>query len=300
MSTRTFISTMIIGLAIATLPLASAQNGLDGNIIVQLGVAGASTDDIVSNDADVYQDDGEGYSVANCQWILSVNAVVINIAEVESLGVIDDDDLIELAPLLGRINSLGAPWWLERANDTVDSTSDCAQSAEHIRIVVDTDDGWGAPAPMAFATPWSPQAAPTNGIGLGGLNVIEQLLVSEAHVDDVIHNDWYSDQDYGTGFAAANCQLIVAWNTLVANAARTTAVGVISDEDNTTLVDRVVTLPLAEKLAEPSLILDPPYIAPNHATTATAHCTQTIGTLTIIIGDDDHDDRYDDKLPPQS
>lgn len=275
------------------LPGASAGSS---NEIVQVGIGAMSVDDVVENEWELtigyglngigttYSREGggaNGNAATNCQFLLAINTLVVNVVAMDALGLINDDDVFE-GPAYRTLGE-GYKGGHESATN---GTSSCEQHIGAVDVGFEVADGWGEPAPIEAAGLADALQLPGNNLNGGGGNEVIQVGAAIAGVDDVVTND--ADVSIvGTGNAAANCQVIIAWNTLVVNLGTIDQEGTIDDGDdvNESLPNDIAVTPLKmnEREEDEDVLVG-----------GWASCVQTVDSIDLHIGEDD------DTLPPQS
>lgn len=273
-----------VTIALAMMPTASAGTS------VAISAAGAALDDTMGNDADNEQGAnnlmlssitgrGSTNSFANCQMALLFNTIIANLAAADSLALVDEDLLVE-----GRVATDSIGWEESPTWENTTSESSCAQDMGAVVVAMEAADGWGEPAPQGDSIAsmgealWSPQQVD----GDGGVAV--SIAAAGTELDDLLENDFESYQGSGVN-AASSCQILVAWNTLVINAGLASASS--ESDSNETIGDG------GPPIIQPLSKGEPIWYEGNELESSTSSCSQTIASLTLIIGDTP-------EIPPQS
>lgn len=286
MTKTQIILSACVTIALAMLPAASA------GVSVAESVSGSSVEDTMSNDAENSQGannialttrgyGGSTNSFANCQLALFFNTIVINLAAADSLALVEEEALLDgriITPNLIEIDV--EPTW-----DNSTSVSSCTQDIGPVVASIEGSDGFGEAAPQGASIAslgealWSSQQLDGGGGAVG-------VAVSGSNLDDVLENEFTSFQGSGVN-SASSCQILVTWNTLLVNA-------------GVAVADAEVDSNLSSELPEIALPLksqgeyEGGYEGSESSTdTSTSSCTQTIASLTLVIGDTP-------ELPPQS
>lgn len=238
-----------------------------------------------------YGGDGSN-AVANCQILLAVNAIVLNIAAAEGLGLIQDEDTTTLDGLFPILRPIGANGLIGPGNHVVkthNGTASCEQAIGPIKVIHAAAPGWGEAAPVASE---AAAMADTLGAeleqvdGLGGDNAILQETIAAAGLSDVIHNEAHVAITDGEANAVSNCQILIGWNMLAVNAALARSSGEIRDGDT---IDVNLTLGDgrdggdAAKLASVTETYAPDIVGEG----GTSSCKQTIESITLVVGKPD-------------
>lgn len=286
MTKTQIILSACLTIAMVMLPAASA------GVSVAESVSGASVEDTFSNDAENAQGanniamTSRGYgdntnSFANCQLALFFNTIVVNLAAADSLALVEEDSLLNgrvITPNLIEIDV--EPTW-----DNSTSVSSCTQDIGPIVASIEGSDGFGEAAPQGGSIAslgealWSSQQLNGGGVAVG-------VSVAGSSLNDVFENEFTSFQGSGVN-SASSCQILVTWNTLLVNA----GVAVADAEVDTNLSSEPpeIVLPLKTQGEYEGGYEG----SENNADTSTSSCTQTIASLTLVIGDTP-------ELPPQS
>lgn len=290
---NTKLTAILVGASVALVGLAGAAIAGGDDIRQKTKYVTASNDDLVEND--FYTDIGgyngysdNGNSVANCQWLLSVNAIFTNAVAIESLGLVEDEDMIDIIIGLGEY-----PWPGRGADQTTEAhngTASCEQDIGAVRVTMQTADGFGETPPVdgdLFAAASSGFRTQNGGYGSG--KVYQGVRDIYAGNDDMVDND-ADVHIYGSGNAVANCQLLIAWNTAGMNMAMISQDATFEDgvdleigRGETTGGNGLYPPPNGDEV----VTID------NSFTNGDASCKQTVSSIDIHVGDDVF-------IPPQS
>lgn len=264
-----------IALLVGGLTASGAAAADDVNANVGIAFAGAGVENVVENHWDLYMggDETDGSAASNCQFLLGVQTVVISLAAVDHLGLISDSDSFNGDFLFGRskdivVSDQDSEVFVDNA------TATCEQHVGPVGVFLRSSDGFGEAAPMGDMA-----SALNEGRG-GDANVNFGLGFTESRVNDVVSNEAYAELD-GDGSAAANCQILVAWQTAVVSAALVSQEGTITDDD---AVDIITGGPNEILITEDDQKIR---ISAGHAS-----CIQTVESIDLHLGDD--------AIPPQS
>lgn len=244
-----------------------------------------------------------GLAAANCQWLLAVNTVVVSAFDLDQLGLVSDEDVFEQTfeeenngPIItpAGTQSVNGKGW-SGGNTTIvgHGNATCEQDIGPVFVHLDASDGFGEPAPQAVgiveALGEMRSAYEINrGMG-GGSPRIEQKIT------DIDYDAFAGVQNgveiYITGHtnAASNCQLAIAWNTLILSDVDLDQFANVSDDDEETWEG-------------------PPILTfengngngwyggdTSETTTGHSHCRTTVTSITLTTDSDDGP-----VLPPQS
>lgn len=256
--------------------------GANAAIGIGAGIAGASIDDALRNDAEIYQGSpgglqtagrgswGEVGAAANCQMSLLFNTIVANLAAAEGLGLAEDNDEFN-----GRILQEEDPDPVVTWENTT-ATATCDQAIGPVLVVMDAMDGWGEPAPQDNGIASMSTALFENGGGAMGVGI----GLAGADIDDVLENDveiYQGTSGGGSGtHAASNCQLLVTWNTMILNAGLARGEGDAQDND---------TQPDFELPPIGTANVEEKHVAENEMEIATSSCSQSVDSITLVVGD---------------
>lgn len=287
---NTKLSVILVGASVALVGLAGAAFATGGGGIGQSAkYISASNDDLVQNDVyvDIGGDNGDddsGNAVANCQWLLSVNAFFNNAVAIESLGLVDEG-----LDILFPVNSNGDSDdnKVDQSIKSTNGTSSCTQEIGAIRVTLDTSPGFGE-APPLDASALGALASRMGGGGgyIGGGKLYQGVGGVYSGNDDMVQND--ADVDiYGSGNAVANCQLLIAWNTAGTNMASVKQDATFKDGIDIGFPEPVRTLESGNDKPKDKSEIE------HEFANGTATCKQTVASIDLHIGDDVF-------IPPQS
>lgn len=224
-----------------------------------------------------------GVAAANCQWLLTVNTIVATMIEIEQLGLVTDEDEIVVDGGLGLAS--------HRTNDltfVANGTATCTQEIGPIFVHLDAADGFGEPAPQASGLMDAMASiAAARAAQLGELGSIDQDIDSIDKFAIVGVLNVATLEVEGVGNAGSNCQLAIAWNTVVLNDISITQAGTVDDDDSL-LVD------VGEEARPIGIAQEDPTTDVTKSATAESHCRQTIDSITLTMDEDTP------TIPPQS
>lgn len=193
---------------------------------------GRARDLSVGNDADLDAQGDDAKASANCQFLMAVNTVILNLVVAESLGLTDG---VVLGSSSGSSpgsssGSNGRRGHDDDHNETEDertSTATCEQDFGTIRIVNNPSIGWGEVAPHGRALDEVFKAIRNGRNATGTSGGAGATVAGGSHA--LVNRVSMDLRGNGT-HALASCQFVVAANTFVLDATFASATGQTSGD----------------------------------------------------------------------
>lgn len=258
--------------------LPGSHSGTAGSSHASESASGRARDTSVGNDADLAAQGDDAKASANCQFLMAVNTVILNLVVAESLGltggvVVGSGSGGSGSGLSSGSSGGGRGLHDDGHNETEDestSTATCEQDFGTIRIVNNPSIGWGEVAPHGrtldevFKSIRGARNATAVGAGagatvMGGSNA----LVNRVSLDL---------RGNGT-HALSSCQFVVAANTFVLDATFASANGQTSSGSES---GHSSGLPGSQ---------DGNHNETEIERTATSSCTQRVNSFELILGE---------------
>lgn len=239
-------------LALGALLLAAAGPALADNSVVQVPVSVAAGHALVENRASIEMDGDGAQAASNCQLLVAVDVAVVNLAAADALGLIDDSDRVVAADYARGSGMRDAP--------AATSNAACAHRVGAVRLAVASAPGWGEAPP--HVDPASSHVT-ADGYYARDTNTIIQVPIAVSVLGGAVDNSARVLLHGGGSHAVANCQLLVAVNVFVVNAALSEASAAIEDADDAV----VASQPAVDEAGRD----------------ATAKCEQTIESLEVVL-----------------